>query len=447
MPELTRPRIISFEPLAGAAGDMILAALFDLGVDPKAVEKTLHQAGLTSISLQFARRRCEHGIVCGYLDVIDTDAAHDDHDHDHGHGHDHGHEHNHDHDHDHHHHDHHHASEEGAAPAPHHHRGLKDILALIRSSDAPARAKERAEKIFRRLGEAEASVHGIDVEQVHFHEVGALDSIADIFGICLALEQLGVERIYCSGYKIGHGTVRCAHGLMPVPAPATARLLEGYPVTRLPIATELTTPTGAAVLTTLAEGSLPTQPFRLLATGNGHGRKNLPEMPNIIRALLLEEQTGENANSEAKAWGEEETLSLISCETDDQTAESLGYLSERLLAAGALDVSATAVQMKKNRPGVRLQILSRPADEVRLANIILTESSTLGVRIQTARRLYLPRTTTKVNTPWGEAAVKIVRRPDGHTETIPEYEEARRIAQEHQLPLRLVLDTIKAWQA
>ncbi|HPY91566.1 MAG TPA: LarC family nickel insertion protein, partial [Lentisphaeria bacterium] len=375
MPELTRPRIISFEPLAGAAGDMILAALFDLGVDPKAVEKTLHQAGLTSISLQFARRRCEHGIVCGYLDVIDTDAAHDDHDHDHGHGHDHGHEHNHDHDHDHHHHDHHHASEEGAAPAPHHHRGLKDNLALIRSSDAPARAKERAEKIFRRLGEAEASVHGIDVEQVHFHEVGALDSIADIFGICLALEQLGVERIYCSGYKIGHGTVRCAHGLMPVPAPATARLLEGYPVTRLPIATELTTPTGAAVLTTLAEGSLPTQPFRLLATGNGHGRKNLPEMPNIIRALLLEEQTGENANSEAKAWGEEETLSLISCETDDQTAESLGYLSERLLAAGALDVSATAVQMKKNRPGVRLQILSRPADEVRLANIILTESS------------------------------------------------------------------------
>jgi uncharacterized protein (TIGR00299 family) protein len=326
---------------------------------------------------------------------------------------------------------------------PHQHRGLNDIIALIHGSDAPTRAKDRATRIFQRLGQAEAAVHGVDIDQVHFHEVGAVDSLADIFGICLALEQLDIDHVYCSGYKIGHGTVRCAHGLMPVPAPATARLLEGFPVTRLPIASELTTPTGAAVLTTLSEGALPTRPLLLRGTGHGHGRKTFPEMPNLVRALLFEDgATTATAETEMDA----DTVSVISFETDDQTAESIGYLSEQLLAAGALDVSMTPAQMKKNRPGVRVQILARPADESRLATMILTESSTLGVRVQTARRLFLPRTTARITTPWGEVNAKIVDRPGGLRETVPEYDDARRLALEQKIPIRRILDSIRNWQ-
>lgn len=407
-------RIISFEPLSGAAGDMILASLLDLGADPVAISATLRQCGLHGVELAFSRAKCRHGIICGSLRVLENGQEPDGHDHDHDH----------EHDHELHHH--------------HEHRGLKDILAMIHGSDAAARAKARAEKIFRRLAWAEAAIHGVAVDDVHFHEVGAVDSIADIFGVCLALEHLGIDAVYCTGYKIGHGTVRCAHGVMPVPAPATAKLLEGFAVTRLPIMSELTTPTGAAVLTALSEGSLPQRPLTLLGTGYGHGRKEFDLMPNVVRALLFE-STDDGVGLLA------DTVSVLSFEVDDMSPEALGFLQERAMSAGALDVCFIPAQMKKNRPGTQVRILARSADAARLAILALSESSSLGIRLTEERRLVLPRVTECVETRWGSVCCKRVQRPDGHSEVVPEYESARELALAKNVPLRQIMDAVRAW--
>jgi uncharacterized protein (TIGR00299 family) protein len=314
---------------------------------------------------------------------------------------------------------------------------LSEILALIGRLEAPERARERAARIFQRLGEAEAAVHGVPVDQVHFHEVGAVDSIADIVGICLALEQLGVERVYCSVLPVGEGTIRCAHGILPNPAPATARLLQGFDIVRLPIRAELTTPTGAAVLTTLSEGPWERLPLRLLGTGIGHGRKEFEVLPNIVRAFLAEV-------SEAQSLGGD-TVSILECDTDDQTGEVSGALLEELLQAGALDVSLVPVQMKKNRPGVRLTVLCRPGDAKRLATLILGRSSTIGLRTWQAERRVLPRGQGNADTPWGQVACKRIERPDG-TELAPEFESARRLAESAGVPVRHVLDAARRWE-
>ena len=208
----------------------------------------------------------------------------------------------------------------------------------------PARAIARAEKIFRRLADAEAAIHGVSPEEIHFHEVGAVDSIVDIFGTCLALEYLQIEKIFCPMHKVGYGTVRCAHGVMPVPAPATAKLLEGFPVTRLPLQSELTTPTGAAILTALSEGQYCRGEQRILASGYGHGRKEFPELPNIIRSILLEVEP----DSQETRWSRDRIV-VLECEIDDQTGESLGFLQEQLLVGGALDVCSAGANEKTAR--------------------------------------------------------------------------------------------------
>jgi uncharacterized protein (TIGR00299 family) protein len=448
-------RVLSLEPLSGAAGDMILAALIDLGADPAAITATLQESGLGGVELAFTRAKCRHGIMCGYLQVLENGVAadghehthshdhDDDHDHDadHEHDHDHSHAHGHDHDHDHDHdadHEHDHDHDHGHSSTPHSHRGLRDILALIHGSSAPARAKARAEKIFRRLAAAEAAIHGVSPDEVHFHEVGAVDSIADIFGICLALEQLSVDHVYCSGYKIGQGTVRCAHGVMPVPAPATAKLLEGYEVTRLPLMGELTTPTGAAVLTALSEGALPAQPMTLIGTGYGHGRKEFELLPNVLRALLFEQ-------ADDAAGVQTDVVTVISFEVDDMSPEALAYLQERGLAAGALDLSFVPVQMKKNRPGTQVRMLVRSEDAQRLATLALRETSTLGVRMREERRWVLSRQAELLQTPWGALRCKRVRRPDGHSELVPEYDSARELALASGRPLRQIMDSARSW--
>jgi uncharacterized protein (TIGR00299 family) protein len=314
---------------------------------------------------------------------------------------------------------------------------LGAILALIGRLEAPARARERATRIFQRLGEAEAAVHGVPVEQVHFHEVGAVDSIADIVGICLALEQLGVERVYCSALTVGQGTIRCAHGTMPNPAPATALLLEGAEVIRLPIRAELTTPTAAAVLTTLSAGSWDRLPMRVLKTGSGHGRKQFDALPNLVRAFLVE--------IDAAPASAQDTVTVMECDIDDQSGEVMGALSEELLKAGALDVSLTPVQMKKNRPGTRLTVLSQPADASRLAQLILSRSSSIGLRTWPATRFVLPRGKASVDTPWGQVDCKRIERPDG-IELAPEFESARRVAEAAGVPVRHVLDAARRWE-
>ncbi|MBN2449198.1 MAG: LarC family nickel insertion protein [Lentisphaeria bacterium] len=455
-------RALCFEPVSGASGDMILAALLDLGVDPEDIARPIRQGGLDDFDIRFERQTCRHGLLCGRVEIVTHDHGHE-HPHEHDHGHEHPHEHGdgHEHPHDHEHgdgHEHPHEHEHGdghghghavAGPASpptalgsmgasgHHHRGLAEILEIVARSGAPIRARERAERIFRRLGEAEAAVHGVPVEEVHFHEVGAVDSIVDIFGICLGLEALGVDRVFCTGFKVGRGTVRCAHGVIPVPAPATVRLLQGCTVTRLPIDAELTTPTGAAVLSTLSEGTGEGLPLRLLRVGMGHGRRELEALPNIVRAFLLE--------FDEPGSGTFETVSVLECDLDDQTGEVTGALTEELLRAGALDVTLTAVQMKKNRPGTRLGVLARSGDAGMLTTLILSRSSTLGVRSWSAARRVLPRSTQTLETPWGEVVCKRIDRPDG-TEWVPEFDSARHLADAASVPLRHVLDAARRWE-
>lgn len=305
---------------------------------------------------------------------------------------------------------------------------------MIDRSEASPRAKERATAIFRRLGAAEAAVHGVDIEEVHFHEVGAVDSIVDIFGICIALDQLGIDQVYCSDFKVGCGTIRCAHGVIPVPAPATVKLLEGFPVERLDIRSELTTPTGAAVLTTLTVGDWRGLPMQVLKTGAGHGRREFTERPNMIRAFLVE-LAGTGLVQDAVA--------VLESDLDDESPEILGALLDALLAAGALDASYQAVQMKKNRPGTHLSVLCPPDRTAALAELILTQTSTIGVRTTTARRYTLPRSQQTVTTPWGPVLCKRVERPDG-PDLIPEYEACRAVAASAGVPLRRVMAAARA---
>ena len=264
------------------------------------------------------------------------------------------------------------------------------------------------------------------VEKVHFHEVGAVDSICDMVGACIALELLAVEALYCSAVNVGSGTVNTEHGVMPVPAPATAELLIGHPVYSRGPAMELTTPTGAAIATTLATAFGPMPPMSVVATGYGAGDKDFAEHANVLRALI-----GETTNA-----AESTTISVLEANIDDSTPEVLGYAMERLLAAGALDVTIQPVLMKKNRAGQLLRVLSRPALQETLAAILFAETSTLGLRIYQAERRVKARRISEVETEHGRVRIKISE--DGSF--APEYEDCRKLAEERSVPLRRVME-------
>jgi uncharacterized protein (TIGR00299 family) protein len=306
------------------------------------------------------------------------------------------------------------------------HRHLSHILKMIDSAALHARAGERARQIFERLGAAEAKVHGVPVEKVHFHEVGAVDSICDVVGACIALELLGIEALYCSAVNVGSGTVSTEHGIMPVPAPATAELLIGRPVYSRGPAVELTTPTGAAIATTLATAFGPMPPMSVVATGYGAGDKDFAEHANVLRALI-----GDTTNA-----AESTTISVIEANIDDSTPEVLGYAMERLLAAGALDVTIQPVLMKKNRAGQLLRVLSTPALQEAMAAILFAETSTFGLRIYPAERRVKARRISEVETDYGRVRIKISE--DGSS--APEYEDCRKLAEERSIPLRRVME-------
>ena len=305
------------------------------------------------------------------------------------------------------------------------HRHLPHILKMIEDADLPGRAPKRAAAIFERLGEAEAAVHGVPVEQVHFHEVGAADSIADIVGACLGLELLGVEAVYCSPINTGSGTVDTEHGVLPVPAPATATLLRGKPVYARGPAKELTTPTGAAIAATLATefGAMP--PLRIEATGYGAGGYDFTEQANVLRAIV----------GETSGAAEATTVAVVEANIDDSTPEVLGYALERLMEAGALDVSLSPLVMKKSRPGTLLRVIARPEDREALVDLVLAETSTLGVRVHAAERRVRARRMVKVETPHGTVRVKV----SDSGGFAPEYEDCRRLARERGIPLREIL--------
>ena len=305
------------------------------------------------------------------------------------------------------------------------HRHLSHILELIARAPITERAKHNASAVFNRLGAAEAQVHGVPIEKVHFHEVGAADSVADIVGACIAFDLLGIDEIHASPINVGSGTVNTEHGVLPVPAPATAALLQGKPIYSRGPQLELTTPTGAALAATLAASFGPLPSMSISSIGYGAGDRDFKEHPNVLR-VLVGERTG----------APEATLvSVIEANIDDSSPQVLGYALERLMDAGALDASLSPLQMKKNRPGSLLRVIARMEDQERLAQIIFAETSTLGLRIHSAERRVEERRVVEVETQFGKVRVKV----SGHGAFAPEYDDCRAIAARTGTPLPQVL--------
>jgi len=305
------------------------------------------------------------------------------------------------------------------------HRHLSDILDLIAKASLPEVVKQNATAVFQRLGEAEAKVHGISLEKVHFHEVGAVDSICDIVGACAAIHLAGAQMVYCSAVNVGSGTVKTEHGVLPVPAPATAELLAGKPIYARGPSFELTTPTGAAIATTLASdfGALP--PMRITATGYGAGDRDFAEHANVLRVILGETSAAEEAT----------TVMVLEANIDDSSPQVLGYAMERLLEAGALDVTLESVWMKKNRAGTLVRVIAKPEDRERLAQMMFAETTTLGLRIYPAERRVKGRHFVEVQTSYGNIRIKVSE--DGSF--APEYEDCRNIARQTGVPLKEIL--------
>jgi pyridinium-3,5-bisthiocarboxylic acid mononucleotide nickel chelatase len=305
------------------------------------------------------------------------------------------------------------------------HRHLSHIVKMIEAAEISPRARRDAIAIFQRLGEAEAKTHQVPIEKVHFHEVGAADSIADIVGAAVAFDSLGVDEIFCSAINVGSGAVDTEHGVLPVPAPATARLLENAPVYARGPAMELTTPTGAAIAATLAKsfGALP--PLKIVRTGYGAGDCDFPGQANVLRVIL----------GEATVASEAQTVSVIEANIDDSNPQVLAYASERLMEAGALDVTLQAIVMKKGRPGTLLRAIARPEEREALAQLIFQETSTLGLRFYSAERRVQSRTWAEVATPYGRVRVKV----SGDGAYAPEYEDCRKLALESGIPLKQVI--------
>ncbi len=295
---------------------------------------------------------------------------------------------------------------------------------MIRNSDLPDRVKSRCLAVFEVIAEAEAKIHGMDPADVHFHEVGAMDSIVDIIGVCLALENLGIDRIIVSPVPVGHGRIRIAHGVYPIPAPATAEILTGVPLSAFTAQGELTTPTGAGIAKALAASYGPTPAGVIQRIGYGAGTKDM-EHPNVIRAVLYRESEPES----------EERVIVIETQVDDMTGERLGYAMELLFKAGALDVYYTPVFMKKNRPGVLLTVLCHPGDKAACEDILLTETSTFGVRSHQTDRRILNRSWIEVRTRYGVVRVKQAYLGERLVKSAPEYEDAARAAREFEVTL------------
>ena len=430
-------RIAYFDCFSGVSGDMMLGALLDLGLPLADL-----QAALGSLALEFdgvtAERVLRSGLSATKFRLreraaVAGAAAADPHHHDHHH-HDH---HHHDHPH---HHDHRHEggaqTVHGHAHAPHGHHSLKDIAAAIERSALSRDGKDRAIQMFRRLAEAEAAVHDMPVERVHLHEVGALDSIIDIVGAVFGLEWLGASRVVSSPLNVGSGVVECDHGTFPVPAPATARLLEGVPAYAGAIATELTTPTGALLVTSYAESFGPLPLMRIDRVGYGAGDKDFKRHPNVFRLLVGETATDAVA----------EPIVAVECEIDDMNPQLFGPLMDRLYAAGALDVFYAPVQMKKNRPGTLVTVIARPERRDAISGVLFVETTTIGVRYREMLRESLEREIQAVDTAAGRIRFKIARRAGQVVNAAPEFEDCVQAAAEKGLPVKEVQAlALKAW--
>ena len=315
-------------------------------------------------------------------------------------------------------------------------RFLPDVEAILAKGDLSEPARQLALAIFARVARAESVAHGMPLEKVHFHEVGALDSIADIVGAAVGLTLLQVEAFTCSSVPTGSGTVKCAHGVMPVPTPGTAELLKGVPLAPSQVKGELTTPTGAAILTALKPTFTDSPAMTIQTIGVGCGTKDFIDRPNILRLFV-----GETAES-----AESDTVVVLETNLDDVAGEVIGFVSEELLRAGALDVFSVAIQMKKSRPGVQLSVIAAQADVERLERILFRETATFGVRRSTWSRHKFARESITVQTPWGPVRAKLGRRGDVEVRT-PEYDDCARMAREQGVPLRVIYDAVRGLSA
>jgi pyridinium-3,5-bisthiocarboxylic acid mononucleotide nickel chelatase len=313
------------------------------------------------------------------------------------------------------------------------HRSLSTILEILDKSSLSESVRNNAAAIFRRLGEAEASVHDVLLEKIHFHEVGAVDAMVDIVGSCIGFESLGIQKFACSPLNVGGGTAKMAHGILPVPAPATAKLLQGKPTYSNGVQEELVTPTGAAIVATLCDLFGPQPPMSVSAIGYGAGSADLEGQPNVVRIMI-----GEAAEKVVPGFDEE--ISVIEANLDDMNPQIYGYFSEKAFAAGALDVYTTPVQMKKNRPGTLLTVLCKPSDSNALMSLIFAETTTFGARTYTAQRRILPRESVNVHTQFGDVRIKLSRVNGRILHVAPEFEDCRKLAQEKQVPLHQVMD-------
>jgi len=347
--------------------------------------------------------------------------------------HEHGHSHSHEHDHEH--------THEHGSKHTHSHRGLKEIRQIIHAAKISQSAKDRAIKIFEALGAAEAKVHNSDIEEIHFHEVGAIDAIVDIVCASVGAEALGVDEWVCSPLNVGGGTVVCAHGAFPIPAPATLELLKNAPVYSGEIQKELVTPTGAAIVSVLASRFSQFPAMKTEKIGYGAGTRNFKNSPNVLRLTI-----GETAAEEHDSSFPVEEITVLEANVDDMTPQVFGYVMEQALQNGALDAFGTPVQMKKSRPGMLLTVLCRTEDSQRLTKFILSETTTLGVRMRRESRAALTRRHVSVSTRWGNVRMKLANLNGSISNYAPEYEDCRQIATEKKVPLKTVMqEAIKVY--
>ena len=390
-------KVLYFDCFSGASGDMIVGALVDAGVPLDEI-----RAALGSLSIDreavWTERVQRAGIGATKFQVRGEDA---------GHGH-------------------HHQKHGGVATEAHAHRTLPEIYTLIDGSRLSAAGKDRAKALFARLGDVEATIHGTPADKVHLHEVGSLDSIVDIVSTVHALELVDARRIVASPLNVGGGTIRSSHGLYPVPAPATARLLEGVPVYSGTQQTEMVTPTGALLITAYATefGGIP--PMRIAKIGYGAGARSFDDTPNVLRVLI----------GEADASASSHTIVVIEAEIDDMNPQIFGVVMDTLLAEGALDVFYTPVQMKKNRPGTLLSIIAPPTAREKLTTIVFRETTTIGVRYREMTRECLERDNRTVSTPFGDVRFKIARRDGEIMNASPEFDDCVNLAKRHGRPIK-----------
>lgn len=427
----------------GAAGDMLTAALLELHPDPQGFVERMNRLGLpgvvfaaqpavkcgitgTQVSVTVGGEEEESHDVPLHSHVHETaqDEAHPGHAHDHVHVHDHEHTHDHEHEHTH---GHEHSHEHGHGH--HHHAGMGDIRHILSHLDIPQPVRQDAEAVYQLIAQAESHAHGRPVEEIHFHEVGTLDAVTDVVAVCWLLHDLAPEQIVASPVHVGCGQVRCAHGILPVPAPATAYILQGVPTYGGSVQGELCTPTGAALLKHFVQrfGSSPV--MRVEKTGYGMGKKDF-EAANCVRAMLGQTQEESTA------------IAQLACNLDDMTPEALGFAQERLWEAGALDVTTAPIGMKKNRPGVQLTCLCRLEDREKLVSVLFAHTTTLGVRESLCTRYTLARSQRTVETEHGPVRVKEAR-GWGVTREKPEYEDVANIAREQGLTLDQVKELLQ----